>query len=252
MHRFILKPEALRPGRVLLDKKESHHARNVLRVKPGEVVELLDGEGARYRAVIAGFDGEHVELSVDRTPERAPVRPETTLAGAVVRPERMEWMLEKACELGVHGWAPVLTERAVVKLSRERWQAKVARWKKIAQESCKQCGLPRVPDVAEPVPFKQMVGRIADFGLAVLPTLAVPTRSLGEAFSSRPEAGSLLILTGPEGDFTPKEVSQAVEAGAVPVSLGSLVLRAETAAIYVLSAARFFYGSLGDIRGNKK
>lgn len=226
-----------------LDKKESHHARDVLRVKLGEAVEVLDGAGGKYRAVVAGFEEGRVALSLDR---RAPVETagvEITLAPAVIRPERMEWLLEKACELGVSAWRPVLTERAVVKLSRERWQAKAARWRKIARESCKQCGQPRVPQVDEPALYREALAGIGAYDLALIPTLALPAEGLYESFLAHRSAKTVLVLTGPEGDFTQKEVEQAVSAGAVPVTLGSLVLRAETAAIFALSCARFFYGS---------
>lgn len=266
MHRFILTPEALAAERVLLDKKESHHARDVLRVKPGQAVELFDGRGGRYLAVVAGFEQGRVALSVDRRlpagqaglpagrqgGESAPGGIAVTLAPAVIRPERMEWMLEKSCELGAGEWAPVLTERGIVKLSRERWQAKVERWRKIAQETCKQCGQPRVPKIAEPVSLATLASRIGSFDLALIPTLAVPGISLGEAFAKAKNAEDLLILTGPEGDFTPNEVREALKAGALAVDLGTLVLRAETAAIFALSAARFFFASCDKAKSKEK
>ncbi len=252
MHRFLLSSEALTSAHVLLDKKESHHARRVLRVKPGEVVEVLDGAGGRYRAVVAGFKNELVGLSIERRLENEGTGPSLTLAPSVIRPERMEWMLEKACELGAEEWAPVLTERSIIQLSRERWQAKAVRWRKIAQESCKQCGLSRLPQTAPPVPYKDMVRRIGLFDLTLIATLTVSGTSLQEAFQKKPDAQSLLFLIGPEGDFTPQETQEAVREGAVPVSLGSLVLRAETAGLFALSAASFFYASSKTIRNKKK
>ena len=244
MHRFFLKPETVRSEKILLDAKESHHAKNVLRVKRGEVVEILDGLGGRYRAVIAGFDNGRVALSVDA---RAPVTEngvDITLAASVIKPDRMEWMLEKCCELGVREWMPVITARSVVKLSRERWQAKVARWRKIASESCKQCGQARIPQVGEPVPFKQLLARIGSYDVCLIPTLGA-TEELFESLTRHRNAKKALVLFGPEGDFTPKEAAEAVSRGAVSVTLGAGVLRSETAALYTLSALRFFYGSSG-------
>ena len=243
MHRFILPSVAADSGTVLLDAKESHHARNVLRVKPGEVVELLDGRGGKFRAVVAGFEEGRVALSVDKRAKDAPPGLEITLAPAVIRPERMEWMLEKGCELGMAEWAPVLTERNVVKLSRERWQSKTERWRKIAAASCKQCGQARVPELRDPVLLKDILARAGEFDAVWIPTLGAPGETLHSAFAKTPNARKVLALIGPEGDFTEKEVQKAVAAGAKAVTLGSQILRAETAALYVLSAAQFFYGS---------
>jgi len=244
MHRFILPSVSAESRRVTLDKKESHHARNVLRVKEGEAVELLDGRGGTFRAVVAGFEEGRVELSVIQKQEDAAPGLEITLAPAVIKPERMEWMLEKSCELGMAEWAPVLTERSTVKLSRERWQAKTERWRKIAAESCKQCGQARVPILREPVLFKDLLAKAGGYDAAWIPTLGVPGETLHDVFESSPKARKVLVLIGPEGDFTEKEVEKAVLAGFKPVGLGARVLRAETAALYMLSAARFFYGSL--------
>ena len=248
MHRFILPSVSAESLRVTLDKKESHHARNVLRVKEGEAVELLDGRGGTFRAVVAGFDEGLVELSILRRQADAVPGLEITLAPAVIKPERMEWMLEKSCELGIAEWAPVLTERSSVKLSRERWQAKTERWRKIASESCKQCGQARVPILREPVFFKDLLARAGGYDAAWIPTLEVPGETLRDAFARNSKVRKVLVLIGPEGDFTKNEVEKAVLAGLKPVGLGARVLRAETAALYVLSAAQFFYSSLAVVR----
>ncbi len=245
MHRFILPSVTALSDHVLLDNKESHHARNVLRLKLGEGVELLDGRGGKFRATVAGFEEGRVALTVDGpTKDAVPVL-EITLAPAVIKPERMEWLLEKSCELGMTEWAPILTERSTVKLSRERWQAKTERWRKIAAESCKQCGQAKIPTLREPVLFKEFLSRAATFEAAWIPALCVPGEDLKAVFANTPKVKKVLILIGPEGDFTEKEVRGAVSAGIKAVSLGSSVLRAETAALYMLSTAVFFYSPQG-------
>ena len=242
MHRFILSSVTAASGRVLLDKKESHHARNVLRVKIGEGVELLDGRGGKFRATVSGFEEGRVALTVESIIDEIKQGLEITLAPAVIKPERMEWMLEKSCELGMTEWAPILTERSTVKLSRERWQAKTERWRKIAAESCKQCGQAKVPFLREPILFKEMLMKTATFDAAWIPALCVPGKTLQVAFAKTPKVRKVLVLIGPEGDFTEKEVRGAVSEGIQAVSLGSSVLRAETAALYMLSTAQFFFG----------
>jgi 16S rRNA (uracil1498-N3)-methyltransferase len=163
----------------------------------------------------------------------------------------MEWMLEKLCELGAGEWMPVLTERSVVSLSRERWESKLVRWKKIAIESCKQCGQASVPRLSAPVPFKEAMARLRDFDLVLIPTLEGAPRELHSVLQEKRPAKSVLVLIGPEGDFSPKEIKMTVEKGAIPVGLGPRVLRAETAAVFALSVIRFFYGSQGAARGRE-
>jgi 16S rRNA (uracil1498-N3)-methyltransferase len=244
MHRFFVEA-ASEKEIVTLDPKESHHALSVLRVKAGEAVELLDGKGGTYGGFIAKAEkGSRVEISVQSRSNAGDAQDvEITLAPAVIKPERMEWMLEKSCELGVRAWQPLLTERGVVKLSAERWQGKASRWRKIAQESCKQCGLSRVPEIGGPLPFGEFVKRFHSYDAVFFPTLAVKGETLKAAMEKRSRARKVLIVIGPEGDFTPKETQSAVSAGAIPVTLGPLVLRSETAAIFGLSTARFFYAS---------
>src|SRR5689334_13478743 len=125
MHKFRVSPGSLNEKTVVLDPKESHHAFSVLRVKPGEPVRLLDGKGGSADGVVASAKKGCVEIAVTGKASVPSGSVEVTLATAVIRPERMEWMLEKACELGAAEWAPMLCERAIVKLSRERWQAKL-------------------------------------------------------------------------------------------------------------------------------
>ncbi len=243
MHRFIISSVPAEKSTVWLDAKESHHARNVLRVKEGESVEVLDGLGGKFQAVVAGFEEGRVGLLVGRRSEEKAQRLLITLAPAVIKPERMEWMLEKACELGIAEWRPILTERNAVQLSRERWVSKTERWRKIARESCKQCGQARIPVLNEPILFKDLLAQKEEFDAIWIPTLEVPGEDLRSAMVKTPHAQKVLVLIGPEGDFTQKEVQKAVSLGAKAVTLGPRVLRAETAALYLLSAAQFFYGS---------
>ena len=149
MHRFHISSSQISNGSVTLDKKESHHALSVLRIKAGEAVELLDGKGKVFQGVVASTEKRQVKVSVFEKSSRdgslGPIR--ITLAVSVIRPERMEYLIEKACELGVYSIVPLISERTIIRLSAERWKGKIQRWQKIAQESCKQCGLPRTPEI---------------------------------------------------------------------------------------------------------
>jgi 16S rRNA (uracil1498-N3)-methyltransferase len=163
-----------------------------------------------------------------------------TLAASVIKPERMELVIQKACELGAHEIVPVLSERCVVRLSRERWESKIKRWRKIAVESCKQCGRSLVPEISGLCELKNMGPEMKKYDKVLIPTLAVTGAPLYASLKKH-TAKKVLALVGPEGDFSPKEAAWAAAQGAEPVTLGPLVMRSETAAIYILSLLNFYY-----------
>ena len=242
MHRFRFNPADVSDDNVVvLSKEESRHALRVLRLKPGSVVELLDGKDKKFRGVVVSESAGLVSVSIDQNPVSNQTNvPEIILAQAVIKPERMELLIQKACELGVAKIVPILAERSVVKLSRERWHDKLARWNKIALESCKQCGRARVPEVLVPVRFAEFAKTVSPKDLFLFPTLAVAGKPLQSVL--RKGSQKVVLAIGPEGDFTPEETQAAITHGAVPVSLGEAVLRSETAALYLISVA-FFMGS---------
>ena len=242
MHRFHISPGSIIEGSVILDKKEGHHALSVLRVEAGEVVELLDGRGGVYQGIVASTEKGRVKVSVREKSSRHPQNgPQITLAVSVIKPERMEYLIEKSCELGVHAVLPLITERTVVRLSPERWRGKIQRWQKIAQESCKQCGQSRTPEIQNVEKFDKVIRTFLAYDLCLIPTLAVPVKPLYQTLSTYPKARSIMILIGPEGDFSKNEAQMALSAGAQAVTLGSLVMRSETAVVFSLSVVNFFY-----------
>lgn len=244
MRRFQINAERIQNGSILLDERESHHAISVLRLKASQTVRLMDGKGNLFMGVIAGLENGRVRVRVDegRPSESArsllPVQ--ITIAVSVIKPERMELLIQKACELGVTAIIPVRSDRSIIKLSKERWEDKIVRWRKIAAESCKQCGLPTTPRIHETADLKDVLSDAESYDQILIPTLEGATRSLCETLK-KSAPGKLLALIGPEGDFSPKEVECAISCGAEPVSLGPLVLRTETAALYLLSTLSFFY-----------
>src|SRR3989338_2340001 len=182
MPRFQVDPKNILEGHVWLDKNESHHAISVLRLKTGDVVDLIDGRGYNSKGRITdtkdGRLGVRIQ-SVMAAPSTRSDHPldglQITFAVSVIKPERMELLIQKACELGVSSIIPMRSERSIIKLSRERWQEKIKRWRKIAAESCKQCGLTVIPQVTELVDFKRLFSFVKDFDRILIPTLAVTT-----------------------------------------------------------------------------
>lgn len=240
MHRFRFDAASVKEGVVQLDREESHHALAVLRLKRGDVVELFDGAGNKFSGVLLGDKKGCVSVALNRAIAAASRTASIVLAISVIKPDRMEWLIEKACELGVSAIQPLLSERSVVRISRERWDAKIARWKKIAAESCKQCGRGVVPEIFELRDYAVFTKNLKkEYDLILIPTLAAAGSSFKKALGVL-QPKKALVFIGPEGDFTPNEVEAARAQGAVPVSLGELVMRSETAAIYALSALNFY------------
>ncbi len=241
MPRFFIESPGSEDGEVFLDTGETRHAVSVFRVKKNDALELFDGAGHRFLGVAGDVSGGRLLVRLTEkklSPFPSPVQ--VTLGAAVFRPERMEILMQKACELGAHAVVPLLTERGIVKLSEERWRSKAERWRKIVQQSCKQCGLAYAPEIPAPRPYKNFLPEIKNYDLALIPTLEGRTVPLAEALPVPPPR-RVLVLIGPEGDFSPAETKAATDAGARPVSLGPLVLRSETAGIYALSAIHFYY-----------
>jgi 16S rRNA (uracil1498-N3)-methyltransferase len=242
MARFHISPGSEKDGVVTLDKDESHHALSVLRLKAGEVVELLDGHGGVFQGIVAGTERGLLKISVRGASQpTVPSRALITLAVSVIKSESMEFLIQKSCELGANSIVPLISERTIVRLSRERWETKIQRWQKIAKESCKQCGQPSIPVIHPVAEFKKFTETISQYDFSLVPTLAVPPENFFRSLQANQSAKSVLILIGPEGDFSREEAQRAIARGAKPVNLGPRVLRSETAALFSLSVVNFFY-----------
>lgn len=242
MSRFYFDPQKAADGVVLLEENESRHALKVLRLKTGDTVELLDGKGKSFQGFVVGEEAGRLKVQINANSaavHRSHSIP-AALACSVIKPDAMDWMIQKACELGAADIFPVLSERSIVKLAQDKWASRTARWQRIAEEACKQCGLTIVPRLSELQKLKDLLVSKHGYQKVLIPTLAVKGRPLSVVLKAA-SSKSILVMIGPEGDFTPKEVEDAVKQGAEPVSLGPLVMRSETAALYTLSAIRFYY-----------
>ena len=165
------------------------------------------------------------------------------LAQALTKPKSMDLILQKATELGVSEVAPLQSDHSVAQVDEEKAEAKVEKWRKLTIEAAKQCGqnwLPRVLPPQAPRDFVASVPRAAVKLIASLQNEAKPLkRVLGEHLPSLKPGTPIVIMIGPEGDFTPAEIGQARSAGFIPVSLGKIILRAETASFFALSAIAY-------------
>ena len=218
--------------RLIVRGDAAHRMLRVLRLRPGDTVEVFDGSGRSWPATIAAADRVAVQLALGGV-RRHPPAPRTVLCAALIRPNRFEWLVEKATELGVSAIRPVLTEHCAVRVT-EIGATRLERWRRIATEAAEQCGRVTLPDLESPVSFSDALARAEGRTfLAAEPAhgAAPPFGQALRGIDSRP----VTILIGPEGGLTAEEVRQAERADAQAVSLGPLVLRAETAALAALA-----------------
>lgn len=222
---------------VLEDPGELHHLRDVLRLRVGDRVVCCDGTGAEYAGTIAALGASRAQVRVERLLERAAPPVRLWLAQGLPKAERFEWVVQKATELGVDRLSPLLTRHAVVRLTPERARAKLVRWQRIAQEAAKQSQRATIPQLDPPQSLTAFLERLGRGMLVLMPTLAVTTIPLAEVLKESMAARDVVILIGPEGDFSREEVALAERYGARPVSLGPLTLRTDTAALAALAIA---------------
>lgn len=235
IHRFYM-PPGQSPA---LTDREAHHALGVLRLKSGDTVIVQDGAGHEYECAIGSHNRKRVELiMVKKQFTPTPPCPITLLVA--IPKGKIETIVEKATELGVTRIVPLLTDRTVVHIDATNAPGKVEKWRQIAIEAIKQCGSPWLPKIELPQTPAQFLARGESFELPLIASLQSGSRHLRDIFRNyQTERGrppkSACVWVGPEGDFTPAEIAAVQAVGAFPITLGPLVLRADTATIYCLS-----------------
>jgi 16S rRNA (uracil1498-N3)-methyltransferase len=239
MHRFHLPTELWESA--TLDPKESHHCLQVLRLAEGDRVTIFDGQGREAMATISSTAGGVVTLQTTATTTTPAPPCAITLGQAVPKGKNMDLIVQKAVELGAARIAPLLSDRTVVQLDPDDSRKKQEKWHATTLEACKQSGQNRIPDVSLPVAprdfFQLPSSKNALLLIASLQPDARPIKTVlqeyKETHSSLP--AHVTVLVGPEGDFTPAEIALAKSHGYQPITLGPIILRTETAAIYCLS-----------------
>ncbi len=248
MHRFFLPPSESSDDLLTLREGDAHHARHVLRLRPGDEVTVLDGAGAEYRCVVEGESRTVVCLKKFAMRRHPPLPWQVTLYPAVTKAKSMDWVMQKATELGVARILPVFTERSVPQFGSEEARGKTARWRDLAIEAVKQCGNPWLPRIEEPERLGPALARAEAVDLALVGSLRPARRHPRAVIEQyRAECGrnpaTVTVWIGPEGDFTPAELDAVEAAGVQPFTLGPLVLRAETAALYCLAFLGYELGA---------
>jgi 16S rRNA (uracil1498-N3)-methyltransferase len=243
-HRFYVSPEHWSANGLVLRGSEAHHCLDVLRLNTGARVVVFDGRGTEVTAEIVKTGKAQAHLKTLLISKSEPLRCALTLAQAVPKGKNMDLIVQKATELGVSRIVPLLSERTVVDLDEEEGVKKREKWQQVVVEAAKQCGQNWLPQVAAPIAPKQFFAEFDRYEAPLIASLQNDAKSFRSVFTDFREhhgrrPASALILIGPEGDFTAAESSLARSAGCIPVTLGPIVLRTETAAIYSLSVLAY-------------
>jgi 16S rRNA (uracil1498-N3)-methyltransferase len=239
--RFFAPPSAFNFNKriVTLTSDEARHLREVLRLKTGDEVQVFDGAGREFRAVVSQARREFAELEIgdeiESPKSESPLQ--LTLAVALLKGEKFDLVVQKGTELGVNRFIPLVTRYADIRLRDESDAAKrVTRWQRIALEAAKQCGRAVVPEISTPVSFESVISEAS-------PCFMFSERG-GQALNTDLETQDLTAIVGSEGGWSDEELDQARAANVPIVTLGGRVLRAETAAIATAVLLQHLYGDL--------
>ena len=241
MNKFFSPASGISADKVIInDREQVHHIKNVLKLKAGEKVAVFDESENEYNCVICELkDKAYLNIEKKTPADNSKEKVKLTIACAIPKKAKIDDIIDKLVQLGVFRIIPLMTERVVVKLDKHKEALRYERWKKIALSAVKQCKRNSLV-IVEPVKdFKDLIKESREFDLKLIPYLLGKRQSIKEVLSDS-KASNILVLIGPEGDFSAREVSLAREAGFIPVTLGDLVLRVDTAAIAAASFIRLY------------
>jgi 16S rRNA (uracil1498-N3)-methyltransferase len=247
LRNFFVEEIAAIDGSCRITGAEARHISRVLRMRPGDRLILMDKKGSSFQACIESITARQVKVRVERPLEMP--RPSTlkiTLCQAITKSQSMDYIIQKASELGVDCVVPFFSDRSVVRLDQDRLPKKMAHWKGVAENSAKQCGRAVPIKVESPSDLSGLLERWHEMdALKVILWEKEEAKDLKTVFRSTRPTGDFAGIIGPEGGFTENEVDNFMDAGFIPVSLGARILRAETAAIAIAVIVQYELGDLG-------
>lgn len=233
---FFVEPRQIRDGKVTITGPDVNHIRNVLRMRPGEIVRVSDERDFCAQCEICELGEDSIFLTILENEESTELPVEVTLFQGLPKGDKMEWIVQKNTELGIREIVPVAMHRSVVKLDAKRAASKVSRWQAIAESAGKQSGRTRLPQVSGLISYKEAMKRSAEFDLLLLPYESAEGMSAARDLLAKAAPGMrIAILIGPEGGFEPAEIEDAVANGWKILSLGRRILRTETAGMAVMA-----------------
>lgn len=244
MQQYFVNTSIEENEKIYFDSEQSHHIKKVLRMKEGTVVRVVGTSNTVGLAEI-GYDGqtcygEVIEVLACDSESKVKM----TLCMGLIKKDKWDFCIQKACECGATTIVPFVSSRSVVKVSEEKSDKKLLRWNKIALEACEQSKRSVATQVSEVVSFKELMSLDADLKIIAYEDADVLGANLAHVLKEHPTCSSMLIAIGPEGGFERTEIDYAVDHGFVCVSLGKRILRAETAAMSALTMVSYHYDML--------
>lgn len=246
MRRFFIEARAITDDTALITGNLFCHMTRVLRLKIGTCVTLSDDAGTRYVGTIATIGRDHLTIRLgEDSPEPVLKRgPRVTLYQGLPKGSKMEFILQKCTELGVDFLAPFVSERSVARLPKDRETERSERWRRIVREAARQSNRATIPELL-PVRVFCECAAAADEAVKILLWEEEKSNRLRSVLSSLPVPDSVAVLVGPEGGLSAEEASCAEAAGFIPVTLGTRILRTETAGMALLAVLQFYWGDMG-------
>lgn len=233
---FVEKISATDKFVILNDAVQLHHLRDVLRVRLNEMVAVFDRLSNEYLAAVVEINSDNVKLEIKEKRPPNDLGIQITVACAIPKNVKMDDIIDKLTQLGVACIIPLQTERVIVKLDKSKKLQRFQRWEKIAISAVRQSQRSKFVLIKPVTDFKELIANTQGFDLKLIPTLENGGETLKNIFNQAArQFKKIILLIGPEGDFTPQEIALAKEAGFLPVSLGQQVLRVDTAAIAAVS-----------------
>lgn len=238
MYQFFVEPSQIKGHTIIITGGDVNHIKNVLRMKVGEEIAVSNGmDGKEYRCGITEFSEEEVICTLRFVKEDGVELPSKVyLFQGLPKADKMEFIIQKAVELGVYEIIPVSVKRAVVKLDEKKAKAKQTRWQGIAQAAAKQSKRGVIPEVKAVMSIKEAIAYAEPLDIKLIPyELAGSMTKTKEMINSIEPGKSVAVFIGPEGGFEESEIEEAMDKGIIPITLGKRILRTETAGITVLS-----------------
>ncbi len=241
MPRFFVTSDQIHGDEIIITGSDVNHIKNVLRMECGEKLEVCDGNGWDYSCVIKTLDKDAIYLHVEESGESlVELNTKLYLFQGLPKADKMELIIQKAVELGAYAIIPTVTTRTIVKLDDKKEAKKLIRWQQIAESAAKQSGRAIIPEVMNPISFKDALKRAKEMDAGLIPyEKAEGMDAARDLVASMKDKKSIGIFIGPEGGFEESEIALAQEYGIQPISLGRRILRTETAGLAILSILMF-------------
>jgi 16S rRNA (uracil1498-N3)-methyltransferase len=244
---FYVEPKNVNKNTLKIEGEEARHICQVLRKGEGEMIEAVDGEGVKYQVLITHTSRDWVQGKIlARIRKVNEPLTHLTLAQGLIKGVRMDFLVEKITEIGVSSIIPLITEKSVVKLEKDKREiTRLNRWKRIAISGMKQSLRSKLPDIQMPISFQELLAKAKEYDLALIACQTKRSKSLKVIIEAKIRFKNVLLLVGPESGFSQEELDLALKSGVIPISLGPRRLRSETAGIVFCSLVMFELEDLG-------